>query len=480
MPAAAAGGGSAGGGIDGAGIFLVFITICVFLLPIFLIFPPVAPSQSDAISQTHKKVGLRRTGEKSGLKDNGRKKAGIKGLWIYPVKSCKGIEVSESRVLPSGLEFDRLFTFAQLRGAFPVSVSSSSSSLDNTSGGGEGEKGGKHSWEFVTQRQFPLLATVSVDLYIPDTTTKPTTTTTTTKVTLNDVDNIKRGGHDDVWIILRFPWRGDGLRGVWEWVSAKLRGGRHAVPEKEVLLPVAFPTEGGREEKGYQYESVKIWREQVLALNMSAEIPRELSLYLGVSNRLGLFRIDPARLREVYRCAPDQKEVGYQPVTGFQDAYPLHMLNLSSVRDFETKIQGDDQMKELDPRRFRANIIIDGVEAYDEESWKRVQFKGDTDTQSVFDVSCRTVRCKMPNVDQDSGSRHPVEPDRALRKFRDVDEGAKGKGCLGMQLTPLFDNAGSLGKKGGEEEEGEELEAWVEVGMEVEVLKRGEHRYIVQ
>ena len=37
--------------------------------------------------------------------------------------------------------------------------------------------------------------------------------------------------------------------------------------------------------------------------------------------------------------------------------YPLHLLNLSSVRDLDAKIDKDDNLRNLDPRRFRANII---------------------------------------------------------------------------------------------------------------------------
>lgn len=138
---------------------------------------------------------------------------------------------------------------------------------------------------------------------------------------------------------------------------------------------------------------------------------------------------------------------------------------------------------------------VDGVAPYEEETWKEISFnpehsgKGEN---SRFDVSCRTVRydkpsyqilrltltlipfsadsCKMPNVDQDSGARHPAEPDRSLRKFRDVDEGAKKKGCLGMQLTPLFDKT----------DVPEAMETWLKVGMSAEILKRGEHVYIAQ
>ncbi|KAK5660222.1 hypothetical protein OQA88_12756 [Cercophora sp. LCS_1] len=402
--------------VGGADLLLIVATICVFVLPILIYFPPMLPSKSEALLQTHTPIGL--PPAKSGLRRRNTKPAPprhghgtegpakIRSLWIYPVKSCKGIEVSESKVVPSGLEFDRLYTFAQLKSPFPVGINAS-----------ETEKG-RHKWDFITQRQFPLLATVNVDLFLPDL--------------------AKTKGHDaadsDGYLVLRFPWVESGLLGVLGWVVAKLGRGWRALPEKEVVLPVAFPSPGEIDRSGYVYEEVTIWREAVTALNLEAELPRELRLYLG---------------------------------------YPLHLLSLSSVRDFDAKINKDNILRELDPRRFRANIIVDGVAPYGEETWKEIRFDADHARKresSRFHVSCRTVRCKMPNVDQDSGARHPVEPDRSLRKFRDVDEGAKNKGCLGMQLTPLFDQT----------DVPEAMETWVALGMSVEVLKKGEHRYINQ
>jgi uncharacterized protein YcbX len=99
-----------------------------------------------------------------------------------------------------------------------------------------------------------------------------------------------------------------------------------------------------------------------------------------------------------------------------------------------------------------------------------VRFGSSGKVGAQFHVSCRTVRCKMPNVDQDSGFRHPVEPDKALRKHREVDEGAPHTGCFGMQMTPLFEAT----------DDPEAMESWVEVGMDVEVLEQGGHRYIKQ
>lgn len=74
-----------------------------------------------------------------------------------------------------------------------------------------------------------------------------------------------------------------------------------------------------------------------------------------------------------------------------------------------------------------------------------------------------------------TGVPHPVEPDRYLRKNRNVDEGAPQLGCLGMMLTPIFSppSKDAVG-------DASLLESWVEVGMEIDVLQRGKHVYIRQ
>jgi uncharacterized protein YcbX len=143
-------------------------------------------------------------------------------------------------------------------------------------------------------------------------------------------------------------------------------------------------------------------------------------------------------------------------------------MNISSVLDLSSKVPKDDSLKDLDVRRFRPNIIISGAEPYAEETWKRVRLNAGTSglyNSAEVAISCRCTRCKLPNVDPDTGVRHAVEPDRSLRKLRNVDEGAPKHGCLGMQALPLFD----------EGLEGDDRCWWVGVGMSVEVLQKGEH-----
>jgi hypothetical protein len=306
--------------IDASTAFILAVTIFAFCLPILLYFPPVPPSKRDALLETHIQVGVKpsESGLRGSLKDSRRgvrndaqqpaaaAAAKIRSLWIYPLKSCKGIEVRQSRVLPTGLELDRLYTFAQLKSPFPAAAVQQSAA-----GKGKEKEKEKEEWHFITQRQFPLLATVQVDLFVPD----------LVKTNLSPSPTSSSKGGEDAFLLVRFPWQERGVRGVLALAAAKLARGWRARPEKEFVLPVAFPsTEDEIAARGYAREDVTIWKDTVTALNMEPELPRELALYLGVSNRLGLFRVDPARLRNVYRCAPPRGEAGYQPVAGFQDA----------------------------------------------------------------------------------------------------------------------------------------------------------------
>ncbi|KAG5950422.1 hypothetical protein E4U53_005102 [Claviceps sorghi] len=423
------------------------VTIMVFLVPIFMIFPPIPVEPEDALRQTHCKLGrpCRQSNlDHHHLSDQQPQKGTrptIKSLFIYPIKSCRGIELDRSKVLPTGLEHDRLFMFAQRK---PTAAHPGT------------HAGQSHSWEAVTQRQLPLLANVKVDVWLPDASKK----------------SRQLGRLDEKFLLVRFPWQAPGWRGHMHLLATKLSRGWSAVPEKQCLLAMDFPSQMEIEARSYEFAHVKIWADVSRALNMSKDLPPQLATYLGAKHQLALFRSDPSCRRKVFGCAPRRETLGYQPVVDFHDAYPIHLLNMSSIQALESLIQKDESIQSLNPRRFRGNIIVSGVEEYDEDEWKSVLFRNSSmpEESSHFDVSCRTVRCKLPNVDPATGVRHNVEPDRSLRTYRDVDDGAPRMGCLGMQLCPIFPDASTPAR----------LESYVEVGMGVEVLERGPHKYLKQ
>lgn len=211
----------------------------------------------------------------------------LKSLWIYPVKGCRGVELNRGTIISTGMEYDRQFTFAQLKSPFPVSVNTPE------------KVKAAHKWEFITQRQFPLLSKVRTQMWIPDQSVDTYTP---------HCEDVESGGV----IILSFPYQEPGWKGMVAKFGAKVKG---TVPEMQFRIPFD-PTPVQIEKAGYSYEDMTIWKNTVTALNLEVDIPDELRYYLGISNKLGLFRIDNSKAAN----SPENS------LTGFQDAVSVHNL----------------------------------------------------------------------------------------------------------------------------------------------------------
>lgn len=134
--------------------------------------------------------------------------------------------------------------------------------------------------------------------------------------------------------------------------------------------------------------------------------------------------------------------------------YPMHILNLASVHHISTNLPKSFPFKDrLNALRYRANVFMTGPPAFNEDDWARARIGSGT-----YHISCRTTRCKLPNVDPETGIADRNEPGTTMRKYRVIDKGSNSP-CLGMQVTPLA--------------EGE-----IQVGDEIEVLERGEHFFL--
>lgn len=349
---------------------------------------------------------------------------------MYPVKSCKGVELDHGPIVSTGIQHDRQFSFAQLLSTFPVS--SNPVQCTNQT----------HIWTFITQRQRPQLARVRPEIWVPDL-SSPTYSVKEPNVQSQGV------------LIVKFP-RFDGF---WGWVTSQLF--RFGIRGFERSFQVPFnPTLEQIQQYGYATEPMKIWKDSPESLKIASTHPsennelfKELSRFLEISNTLALFRAAKDPNREVYRCAPRKEQLGYQSRVGFQDSFPLHMINLASVRDVGKRlVKGSPRLSVL---QFRPNILITGPKAYHEDGWKRIKIG-----EFEYFVCCRTARCQLPNVNQITGIKDKIEPNQTLRAFRAIDPGASPAACLGMQLVPALEHS------------------IVRVGDVIEVLEVGDHLYL--
>ena len=425
-------------------IYLAVSAVC--FLPILLW---VLAKASNLHNHQSKPEGCRKIGlsGKSNLDDehderykgtgagqqNGAASWRVMSLWIYPIKSCRGVELEKGSVTGAGMEHDRRFSFAQLSSKFPVSANTPQ------------EEKAEHRWKFMTQRSLPLMAMIKTEVWLPDASCPKYS---------ERHPNVQSGGV----LVIKFPQidSEEGIMGRIRDVSALVFG----QPEREVHIPLN-PTPDQIFQKGYAVDDMEIWKDKPKSLVMASTEKDDrwvqgLRSYLGITNHLALFRVSrDNQPREVYRCAPRKEELGYQPTVGFQDAYPLHIMNLASVRDVGIRLHSG--APPLSALNFRPNIIITGGAAYEEDWWKRIRI-GDY----KYYVACRTVRCLLPNNNPMTGKRHGSEPNRTLKEFRRIDAGDSKNACLGMQMVPAL------------------VKSDIRVGDDVEVLATGEHVYIKQ
>ncbi|CAK7228166.1 hypothetical protein SCUCBS95973_006788 [Sporothrix curviconia] len=415
---------------DPSALAVLLATLFGFVLPMLWIYPPVAPRPSNFLNETHSKLGLAtgkldddetaksasRATKKPAAPVDDKSSGRIESLWVYPVKSCQGIQVSRSRVLPAGLEFDRLFTFAQLQSPFParagtvVRGNGNNSDDDHDNNGNADEL---ETWDAITQRQFPMLASLQVELWRPDL----AKVRRAQKNMRADYRAERADSMSELYVVVRYPWQAAGWPGRWDWFAAKLLRGWRAEPEVEVVLPVALPAaDDRRAQAATKYGRVQLGDDRnVRALDLSAELPRSLQLYLGVSNRLGVLRLDTEQV-------------------GSNMRNPLYLVNESSVAPDTAIGQADDKAPESVKQRLRANVVVHGIAAHDEKTWNQVSFKPPPSSESLLDEAT----------------------------FEASEHQQRGS-SRGIQLMPVFD---ALDKA-------DLMELTLETGMSVCVLKRG-------
>lgn len=234
--------------------------------------------------------------------------ATIAGLFVYPIKSCRGIALDSAQLEATGFADDRHWMLVRPNG------------------------------RFVTQRELPRLALV------------------TTRLT------------------------GDSM---------------------ELDAPGMPPLEVDRETNGAA-RAVTVWKFEGRGIDCGDEASNWVSQFLGTPLRLVSF--DPSAPRV---CSPEWTP-GTRAVTEFSDGFPILVISRASLADLNSRLP-----QALPMERFRPNVVIDGVGAYDEDRMHELR---------AGPVTLRIVkpcaRCSITTTDQQKGAVDGVEPLRTLKQYR--------------------------------------------------------------
>lgn len=155
--------------------------------------------------------------------------------------------------------------------------------------------------------------------------------------------------------------------------------------------------------------NVQVWDEALPSFDCGTDATTWFSTFLGLPCRL--VRFDPAARRLV-----NPKWTGGQEVhTLFSDGYPFLLIAQASLDDLNQKLL--QQGQSLVPmNRFRPNIVIDGVDAF-EEDYAESLLVADAERCIRLKPVKPCPRCPMPAVDQNTGEVGP-NPVDILQTYR--------------------------------------------------------------
>jgi uncharacterized protein YcbX len=225
--------------------------------------------------------------------------ASIAGLYIYPVKSCRGIAHSRSRVATTGLPHDRRWMIVRAESG-PA--------------------------RFLTQREVPALALV------------------TTAIADGETLTLARPG----------------------------------------APPCVVEVERSGEPR-----DVVVWRDTLTAVDQGDAVAAWLSAHVGMPVRL--VRFDGAG---AHRACNPQFAGDSGAHTMFADGYPILVIGGASLADLNARLAGQGH-DALPMNRFRPNLVVDGLEAFDEDHVAALRI-GDVELRLVKPCA----RCQITTTDQ--------------------------------------------------------------------------------
>jgi uncharacterized protein YcbX len=266
--------------------------------------------------------------------------ATIAQLWVYPVKSCAGVSLTEAELTDTGLVYDRAWMVVDEDG------------------------------EFVTQRELPRMALIQTAF--------------------------KMGQ-----LVLRAP----GM----------------------LSLHLALDAAEGP-------LKVRVWDDEVMACDMGDLAAQWFSDFLGPEapanlKRLRLARFDP----EVRRVSSLKWTGGREATTQFADGFSLLVTSTASLDELNQRL-GAAGHAPVAMSRFRPNIVLDGVQAHDEDRVGTLHITTGDAVARVEPVK-PCGRCPIPNIDPETALSSP-EVNDTLQVYRQ-DPRLHGAITFGMNAIVL-------------------------------------------
>ena len=153
--------------------------------------------------------------------------------------------------------------------------------------------------------------------------------------------------------------------------------------------------------ENYSVMKVQVWQDTVQAQLISPDTDIWLTQIIGEPCHL-VYMTD----NEIRTCDLTYAQQGDR--TSFADGFPLLVISQASLDDLNTKLDQPISMQ-----RFRPNFVVEGCEAFAEDTWQ---------TMHINTVTFRVVkpcsRCIITTIDPTTGKQTNAEPLKTLATYR--------------------------------------------------------------
>jgi uncharacterized protein YcbX len=266
----------------------------------------------------------------------------ISQLFIFPVKSLRGIAVNNAELTPTGFKWDRHWMIVKPDGGF------------------------------ITQRQFPHMVLIHTQLTA-------------------DAVVLSKTGMNDLIIPFATP-------------SSKTLSSNKSDEQEvnAVITDAAF--------------DAKIWKDNCKVIDEGAAASNWITEAINSPKALRIVRMASGHKR------PQSKPelLGDATHTLFSDAAPILVCNTNSLNSLNTSLT----KQQFDPvvmENFRPNIVLNGLDAFDEHNSKGLH---NEHYELTHCYPCQ--RCVVPTINIHTGTRHPKqEPFSLLAKLNAMPDNNK-------------------------------------------------------
>lgn len=161
-------------------------------------------------------------------------------------------------------------------------------------------------------------------------------------------------------------------------------------------------------------KNCRVWGQDVQGINCGETAAAWINNYLKKDDLCLVYHNGNMRPKYCWERPKYKPLVSKSDAAAYADFTGYMMMSQPSVDDLSKKI-----MRELDMRRFRPNIVVEGSRPYDEDNWKHVRIGNDVWFRNV--KPCQ--RCMMIDTDPDTGKRGEDEDAlKVLKSYRKTND----------------------------------------------------------